>query len=190
MLALESGEARPDPDLASFGVLTLAVAILVAFGAMLGAWLALRSGTKVWPPKGVTIDNYFGTTLSITMIMGTLAAEWIVYGVRRGARSQAIAGFVLLLVLGLAFINLLSYAVHLAGFGPASHPFGEMYFAFNILMGASVVVAIVAALLGLVRLLGGQVSAAEPGLARSTALLWHAATIGWFVMYTAVYVVK
>ena len=190
MLALESGEERTDPQLASFGVLTLAVALVVAFGALLGAWLALRSGTTDWPPTGVKIENYYGTTLSVTMIMAALAAEWGIYAVRHNARSQAIAALGLLLFFGLAFLNLLSYTVEVAHFGPRTHPYGEVFFAFNVLMGASVVAAMVVTLVALARLLGRQVSAAEPTLARSNAIFWQAVTMGWFVFYAAVYVVK
>jgi cytochrome c oxidase subunit 3 len=190
MLALESGEKRSDPHLATFGVMALAIALLVAFGALLGAWLSLRSGTAVWPPKGTPLDNYFGTVLSLTMIMGALAAEWSAYGVRRRERGQAIAGLVLLLIFGLAFLNLLSYQLQIAHFGPGTSAFGALYFAFHILMGASVVGALGLAGVTLARLMGGQVSGADPALTRSTAWFWHAVTIGWFVMYAAIYVVK
>jgi cytochrome c oxidase subunit III len=190
MLALESGEKKTDPHLATFGVLALSVAMLVAFGALLGAWLSLRSGTPVWPPNGAPLDNYFGTVLSLTMLMGVLAAEWSAYGVRRRERGQAIAGLVLLLVFGLAFLNLLSYQLHVAHFGPATSAFGALYFAFHLLMGSSVVAALGLASVTLARLMGGQVSGADPALARSTAWFWHAVTVGWFVMYAAVYVVK
>ena len=190
MLALESGERKTDPDLITFGVLTLAVSLLVAFGALLGAWLSLRSGTQIWPPKGATIENYYGTTLSLTMFLGVFAAEWASWAVKKAERAQAIAAYLLLIVLGLSFINLLSYVVHGSHFGPATHPYGAVYFAFNILMGASVVVAVAAAIVAFTRYLGGQASAREPALARSAAWLWHAATVGWLVMYTAIYVVK
>jgi heme/copper-type cytochrome/quinol oxidase subunit 3 len=190
MLALESGETKADPSLATFGVMTLCVSLLVAFGALFGAWLSLRSGTAVWPPKGVTIENYYGTTLSITMFIGVLVAEWAAWSVRKGERTQAITAYVLQAVLGLAFVNLLSFVVHVSHFGPASHPYGAVYYAFNVLMGASVVVAVAFALVALARFGGGQVSAREPALARSAALVWHTVTAGWVVMYWAIYVVK
>jgi heme/copper-type cytochrome/quinol oxidase subunit 3 len=190
MLALESGEGKSDPNLLTFGVLTLSVSLLVAFGALFGAWLSLRSGTRPWPPKGVTIENYYGTTLSLTMFFGAAAAEWASWAVKKAERAQAIAAYVLLIILGLSFINLLSYVVHVSHFGPATHPYGAVYFAFNILMGASVAVAVAAAIVAFTRYLGGQVSGREPALARSAAWLWHAATLGWLVMYAAVYVVS
>ena len=190
MLALESGETTADPNLVTFGVLSLCVALLVAFGALFGAWLSLRSGTLVWPPKGVTIENYYGTTLSITMFIGALVAEWAVWSVRKGERTQAITAYVLQIVLGLAFVNLLSFVVHVSHFGPATHPYGTIYYAFNVLMGASVVLADLFALVALARFAGGQVSARQPALARSAALVWHTVTAGWVVMYWAIYVVK
>jgi heme/copper-type cytochrome/quinol oxidase subunit 3 len=190
MLALESGEQRQDPQLFTYGVLAVATSLVVAFGALFGAFLSLRSGTAVWPPKGATIQNYWGTTQSITMLMGAVAAEWAAHAIRRQERGQAVAGLGLLLVFGLAFLNLLTYVVHVAHFGPATHPYGAVYFAFAVLMGASIVGVIVFTTITLARLLGRQVSEREPALIRSTACLWHATMLGWFVMYTAIYVVK
>jgi heme/copper-type cytochrome/quinol oxidase subunit 3 len=190
MLALESGDRKADPSLVTFGVLTLCVSLLVAFGALFGAWLSLRSGTAVWPPKGATIENYFGTTLSLTMFIGVLVVEWAAWSVRNGERAQVIAAYTLLTGLGVAFLNLLTYVVHLSHFGPGTHPYGAVYYAFNVLMIASVALAVLAALLALARFLGGQVSAREPALARSAAWIWHTVTAGWVVMYWAIYVVK
>jgi cytochrome c oxidase subunit III len=190
MLALESGERRPDSTVTTYGAVTLAVALLAASGALLGAWLSLRSGTAVWPPKGVQIQNYFGTTLSITMLLGMLAAEWAVYGVKKREKGQAVGGLLIVFLLGVAFVNLLTYTVRVAHFGPGTHAYGAVFFAFNLLTGVSVAGVSLFAGVTLLRLLGGQVSSAEPALARSTALLWHAVSIAWFVMYAAVYVVK
>jgi heme/copper-type cytochrome/quinol oxidase subunit 3 len=190
MLALESGERRSDPNLVTFGVVTLAASLLVAFGALFAAWLSLRSGTPVWPPKGVAIENYYGTTLSLTMFFGVFAAEWASWAVKKGERLQAVAAYVLVIALGLAMVNLLSFTVHGSHFGPATHAYGAVFFAFNILMGVSVIAAVGAAIVALTRFLGGQVSGREPALSRSAAWLWHAATAGWLVMYTAIYVIK
>jgi len=190
MLALESGEAKSDPNLATFGVLCAAAAVLMAFGALFAAWLSLRAGSSVWPPKGVGLENYYGTTLTLTMAMGVMAVEWASYAVRRGEKGQAVSAYLLVVVLGLAFINLLTYVVRGAHFGPGTHAYGAVYYAFNVLMTATVAVAVVFSLIALARFLGGQVSDREPAMARSAAWFWHTATLGWLVMYTAVYVVK
>jgi heme/copper-type cytochrome/quinol oxidase subunit 3 len=105
-------------------------------------------------------------------------------------RAQVIGGSVLLVLFGLAFLNLSSYVVHGEHFGPGTHAYGAVYFAMNILMGSTVALALVTTLVTLVRFLGGQVSAAEPALAWSTAALWWTAGVGWLFLYAAVYVVK
>jgi cytochrome c oxidase subunit I+III len=190
MLALESGESKADPDLVTFAVGALCVALLVAFGALFGAFLSLRSGTLVWPPRGTAVENYYGTTLSLTMFVGVAVAEWAVWAIRKGERTQAYAAYALQIVLGLAFINLLSFVVHVSRFGPATDPYGTIYYAFAILMGASVALAVAAAVVALARFAGGQVTAPQRAVARSAALIWHTVTIGWVVMYWAIYVVK
>jgi cytochrome c oxidase subunit 3 len=190
MLALESRERAPDRHLTTYGALVYAVAIVAAFGALLAAYVTLRSGLPVWPPKGVKLQDYYGNTLSITMLIVVVVAEWSAWAVRREERSQAIGAFAILIVLGAAFLNLLSYVVSAAHFGPGSHPYGAVYFSFAVLTAVSVGVAMIATIVTLVRMLGAQVSAREPALARSTAWLWHAAVIGWFIVYFAEYQIK
>jgi len=190
MLALESGERRSDPHVSTFAVVALSASLTAAMGALFGAWLSLRSGTAVWPPKGVVIQNYYGTTLSITILLGALAAGWGLYGVVKGERSQAIAGYIFLAIFGGAFVNLLTYTLRVARFGPATHPYGALVFAFGAVVGTATVVAIGMALVAVARLLGSQLSAGEPALAYSIAWYWLAVMIAWFVMYAAVYVVK
>jgi heme/copper-type cytochrome/quinol oxidase subunit 3 len=189
-LALGSGQRRRDPHLSTFGVVVAAVAMVVAFGTLLGVWWTLKLGTAVWPPKGVTIENYYGTTLSVTMLMAVLAAEWTAYGVRKQERSQVVAASVLLVGFGLAFLNLLTYVAKVSHFGPGTHAYGAVFYAFTILMLAAVVSAVAMSLLSLIRFLGGQVSAAEPALVRSAAWFWWATGVGWLVMYAAVWVIK
>jgi len=189
MLALPSGEEPEVPGLAVQGALAFGAAVLVAFGALFGAWLSLRSGTRTWPPPGVKVQNYFGTTLSFTMLMVMLSAEWTVYSVRRSERGQAIFGYALTLVLDLAFINLLAYVVRGLHFGPATHPYGGVYYAFVIATTAAVAASFAFSAVAFARYLGGQLTAGRPELARAAACFAYAAGLGWFVMYTAVYVV-
>jgi heme/copper-type cytochrome/quinol oxidase subunit 3 len=196
MLALPSASSsaspspRTDPNLAVYGVVALAVAMLVAFGALLGAWLSLRSGTAVWPPAGATIQNYYGTTLTLTALLSAIAGGWGLYAVRRSARRQAIGGYGLQLFATLAFLNLLSYTVRVAHFGPGTHAYGAVFFAFMILMGAMEVISAVITIVALARLLGGQVTAATPAPAVAASLFSYFVFAGWCVVYAAVYVVK
>src|ERR1700751_4096908 len=106
-LALPSGERRSDPSITVYGILVLGVALLVAMGALAGAYLVLRSGSAQWPPKGVVLQEYFDNTLSITALIAVVAGWWGLYGVRHGERRQAIMALALAIFMDGAFINLL-----------------------------------------------------------------------------------
>jgi len=189
-LALPSGERTSDPSATVYGVIALGVSVIVMMGALMGAWLAIRSGTRVWPPKGAVIENYYGTTLSITMIMSALAGWWALYGVVRGSRRQAEAGLALCVVLEGAFINLMTYVIRGVKFGPGTHAYGTLYYAMNVAVIAVAITGMLVAGVALVRSLGGQVSPRQPQLGWSAAWYGTLVAVAWFVMYAAVYVVK
>ena len=187
-LALASSERRSDPTPAVYGAIAVGISVFVMMGALMGAWLALKSGTAVWPPKGVRIENYYGTTLSVTMLMAVVAGFWALFGVRRGERSHAAVALALVIFLDGAFINLLTYVVRGIHFGPATHAYGVMYYALTVAVIAIAASGIVVALVSMARVLGGQVTPAEPQLGWVAAWWGTAVAAAWFVMYYAVYV--
>ncbi|GAC1537356.1 MAG: hypothetical protein NVS3B12_21260 [Acidimicrobiales bacterium] len=187
-LALSSGERRADPSNSVYGVIALGVSVSVLLGALMGAWLALRSGTLVWPPKGVKVENYYGSTLSVTMLLSGVAGWWALYGVRRGERGQAAVALGLVIFLDGAFINLLTYVIRGAHFGPSTSPYGVVYYAINTAVIAVAATGILVAAVGLARVIGGQVSPSEPQLGWAAAWYGTAVAVAWFVMYVAVYV--
>jgi len=189
-LALPSGERQPDSSLAVYGVLVLGVSVVMVLGGLLGAWLALRSGTRVWPPKGVVVENYYGTTLSVTMLMVALAGWWALYAVRRNELRQATTALGLTMALELAFVNLVTYVVRGAKFGPGTHAYGTVFYAWNVTVIAVTLTGIVVAGTALIRGLGGQVGPREPQLGWAAAWYGTMVSISWFVMYVAVYVIK
>ena len=187
-LALGSAERRPDPTPAVFGVIALGISAFVLLGALMGAWLAMRSGTLVWPPKGVKVENYYGSTLSVTMLMAAIAGWWALFGVRRAVRSQAAVALGLVIFLQGAFINLLTYVIRGAHFGPSTSTYGVMYYALNVAVIAITGSGMLVAGVAMARVIGGQVSVAEPQLGWAAAWYGTAVAAAWFVMYYAVYV--
>ncbi len=189
-LALPSGERQPDASVTVYGVIVLGIAAVVVLGALMGAWLALRSGTKVWPPQGVRVENYFGTTLSITMLLSLAGGWWALYGTSRDERGQASVALLLTIFMDLAFINLLTYVMRGAHFGPSTSTYGVMYYAVNVAVVVVAASGILVAGVALARVLGGQVTARQPALAWSAAWYGTGVVVAWFVVYTMTYVVK
>jgi heme/copper-type cytochrome/quinol oxidase subunit 3 len=192
-LALPSGDALEnvtDTSTTMYGVVALGVAGLVFMGALFAAWMTIRNGTHQWPPKGFVIQNYWGTTLSVTMVMGALAGWWTLYGVARRERGQAAMAAFLVILFDVAFINLLTYVLRSSKLHVSSSPYALLYYALN---GAAMAVAasgILVAGVALARILGGQVTDREPGLAWGAA--WYATCVmlAWLIVYTATYVIS
>src|SRR5579872_1472035 len=180
-LALPSGERRSDPSITVYGILVLGVAVLMAMGALVGVYLALRSGTAEWPPKGVTLQQYFDNTLCITALIGVVGGWWALYGVRNGERRQAIMGLALAIFMQGAFINLLTYDTTYTHLSPRQDAYGVIWYAL-------MVTVIGVAGVTLARVARGQVTPREPALAWAAA--WYGTVVAavWFVMYYVIHV--
>jgi heme/copper-type cytochrome/quinol oxidase subunit 3 len=171
-LPAAGGERRADNAL-SVGVLLLSSAGTMLFGALIAAYLHLRVLTERWPPRGVSIDQYLGNLTVITMLLAAVTVEWARHAVRRDERSQACAGLSVTLALGLAVLNLLSYSAGRARFDAVSHPYGLVVTAMVMLLGIAVGIGVALVTMTLFRVVGRQVSAAEPEQLRATAWYWH-----------------
>ena len=188
-LALPSGESKSDSSLAVYGVVALGVAAVVFVGALMAAWLSIRSGTHPWPPKGFKVENYFGTTLSVTALMAAFAGWWTVYGVAKSERGQAAMGAVLVIFFDGALINLITYVLRSSKIGLASSAYSVLYYALNGAVIAVAAAGVLVAAVVLARILGGQVTVRDPGLAWASAWYTTFVLVAWLVVYTATYAV-
>jgi heme/copper-type cytochrome/quinol oxidase subunit 3 len=189
-LALPSGERRADPSITVYGVLALTVFWLVVLGTLAGAYVALRAGTPVWPPKGVTLQEYFDNTLLITAFIGAIGGWWGLYGVLRGERRQAIVGLALSVLMDGAFINLLTYVVRVSHLSPRQGAYAVLWYALVVAVGAIFATGIGVAGVALARVAGGQVTAADPTLAWCAGWYGTLVALSWVVMYYLVHVVQ
>jgi heme/copper-type cytochrome/quinol oxidase subunit 3 len=189
-LALPSGETPTDTSVTVYGIIVLGVAAVVMLGALLGAWATLRASTPIWPPKGFQFDEYFGNTLAVTALMAAFAGWWGLYGVVKGERRQAAAGFGLVVFLELAFINLSTYVLRASKLSPSANGFGVIYYALNGIAIAIAASGVLVAGVAAVRVLGGQVDRQAPSLAWAAAWYTTFVMVAWGVVYTAIYVVQ
>jgi heme/copper-type cytochrome/quinol oxidase subunit 3 len=189
-LALPSGERRSDQSTVVYGMIAVGIAVIGLVGALCGAWLLVRSGTKVWPAKGVVLQDYFGNTMAITAVIGAIAGWWGLYGALRGERRQAVMGFGLAVFMQVALINLMTYVLETGNVSPRSSAFGVLYFGINIVVIVAVASGAGAALVALARSLGGHVTAEEPGLAWGAAWYTTMMAVVALVFYYLVYQIQ
>jgi heme/copper-type cytochrome/quinol oxidase subunit 3 len=176
-------------------VLTMAVLFLAAgggmmFAALLGAYLHMRRLAEPFPPPDTEIDQYWGNLMVLTMLMGSVTVEWARSALDRGQRKEGVAGFAVTLGLGLAFLNLMSFAAGHVEFDAVTHPYGTVVAALTMLLGLVVGLSVAFVSLTLFRVAGRQLL--EPGAdqPRATAWAWHFATVAAVAVWYTVIVLK
>lgn len=177
------------------GGTTLGMALIIAadfmiLGALLAAFFALKSGAASWPPKGVKLDIYLPTVVTITAIMSAVSMGWAVFAVRRHDVGNAIAAMVLTIVFGLAMANLQWYSLAKAPFGVARHSYGTMY---TLLIGyhlIHVLIGIVMTIVVACRTLAGHFSRQSSEPVRAVAMFWQYGNIAWAVIVTALFFIS
>jgi heme/copper-type cytochrome/quinol oxidase subunit 3 len=195
MLALPAGgdtgvDAEERRATVPLAVLIAGAGVLSLFGALVAAYLGLKAATPAWPPPRITFDNYTATVLTITALMASVTLEWAGYGIRKGFRGQALVGFGLTVLLGVAFLNALYYLIAQFPFGAGDSPYATVVYAMTSVTFLVVLVAVFGVILTGLRAAGHQLTTDNQYLARAAALLWHVAVLGWIAVYYTVYVTK
>ena len=190
MLGLPAGDRDRPAHVLTVATLMAGVAELSLVGALVAAYLNVRGLLSPWPPKGVELDNYLGTTLFLTVMISVVTVEWSVYALRRGNRRQALNATGITIGLGVAFVNLLWYTATQFHFGAADHSYAVIAYALLISVGVIAVVGMAFLLVALARTAGGQVTARDPALLRAAAWHWHVVVAAWLLAFLALYVLQ
>ena len=176
-------------------VLTMAVLLVATggtmlFGALLAAYLHLRRLSDPFPPPDTKIDQYWGNLMALTMVLSAVTVEWGVSAVRRDERKQALAGFGLTLAMGLAFLNLLSFAAGKVEFDAVSHPYGLVVAAMAMALGIAVGIGVAFVSFTLFRIAGRQLLGPDADQPRATAVYWHFTVLVSLTVWYTVIVLK
>lgn len=163
---------------------------LMILGTFLAAFFTLKGGAASWPPKGVKLDIYLPTVVTITAILSAVSMGWAVFAVRRHDVGNAIAAMVLTVVFGLAMANLQWYSMIKAPFGIARHSYGTMY---TLLIGYHLVHILIGIVMIIVvgcRTLAGHFGREKAEPVRAVAMFWQYGNIAWAVILIAVFLIS
>jgi cytochrome c oxidase subunit 3 len=157
------------------------------FGALLGGYDAAREAADTWPPDGITIPNVALFVTYATLLMSTVTAQWSVSAIKMGARSQLYLAVGTTIVLGLAFLNGLSFCWTELGLQAGADPYSTTVWAVTGAHAVAVIAAIILfAVMGF-RALGGQFSPRNTEFVRCAAAFWHfvvaTGLVIWFILW-------
>ncbi len=176
---------------------TLPIAVVIAgagvamlIGGLAAAYLGLKAAPGNFIPADLKYDNYTASTLSITALMAMVTIEWAAYGIRKGFRGQALFGFGITVLLGIAFLNALYYLITQLGFEGGDGSYATVTYTMLGIAFLLAVIGLLAVILAGLRAVGHQLTTDNYHLVRATALLWHVVAIAWIAVYYTVYIAK
>ena len=194
LLALSSGE-RPTPAKVlpdrtrALGTLLFMTADAMVLGAIVAAYLAVKSGASYWPHRGVDVGTYIPTVVSITAFLALFSSQWAVASTRLNDQRNAAYALALTVFFGVAMATAELQALRTAGFGIGDHAYGAFYFLFLGYSIAHVVAGIPLLVLLAARSLAGHFSSEQYDPLRAGVLYWQYAMSVWFVIATVLFVV-
>lgn len=188
-LALPTGDATRAVSAAPLGAILAAVGGLTFVGALVSAYIGLKVDQRVWLPEGVEIDNYLGTTLATTGLLGSVVVEWAAFAARIDKTAQSVVGFAFTAMLGAAAANLGWYSIQLLEVDASSHPYVVVHTA---MIGTAVLLT--TAVTGLAVITAFRASSRQllrfSGQARATAWLWHLVAATWVAVWATIFIYR
>jgi heme/copper-type cytochrome/quinol oxidase subunit 3 len=184
--------SRPRMLLSATG-LAVAAGIMM-FGGMLAIYANMRhdSGgvTATWLPEGATIANGpLGYSTIVTLVLSLITVQWAVSANRADDRNNAVAALALTVMLGLAHINMVVFAVKEIGIGIAESEWATLAYTITAASLITTAVAIGYLLAAIIKLFAGQTGTRNPTVSAS-ALFWYFQMFAWFSVFITIYAVK
>ena len=169
-------EARR-PNTLIVGTFIAVAAGVMLFGGLLGVYDAAREAAldagEPWPPDGVTLPNVALLVTYATLLMSSVTAQWAVAAIRMGDRRQLYLAVGTTIVLGIAFVNGLSFCWSQLGLRAGEDPYSTTVWAVTGTHAVAVVAALVLFVVMGFRALGGQFSPRNTEFVRCAATFWH-----------------
>lgn len=183
------GEERR--NLMMVGTFLAIAAGTMLIGALLGGWLAARADAlgagSPWLREGVEIPNLAVAVTYFTLLMSSFTAQWAVYAANQDDRKNLYVAVGITLVLGLAFLNGLSFVFDSLGLAAGQTDVATSTYAVTVTHLLLVVVAIIVFLVMGFRALTGQVSSRRRELVASAAAFWHFTVLAGAAVYLVVF---
>jgi hypothetical protein len=186
--------ARPQSgNNAQMGALLAGAAGIMFVATLAGAYVSVRNwigvgGEDGFIPTTLKFDNYAGFMTMTSMLSASLAAEWALMSARLNQRRWASAGYGLASIFILASMNIVWFIGQRSGLVASETPYAILFYSLLAAIMLLLAVAVVTAVVTLIRVLGGHVGGSEILHGRAGNWLIHlatlAATVGFFLIYT------
>ncbi len=171
-----------------WGMVLLIVSEATLFAALLASYFFLRSNSVLWPPQGVNRPELSLSSISmVVLILGSLAMQWGVAGVSRGAIGRLRAGLAIAFVLGALFLGIQVYSLLQLHFAPQDHAYGSLFWAIVGLHALHVLLGLLMNLYVQLRAGFGHFGPQRRQAVDNVAMFWHFVGVLWLFIFAALF---
>jgi cytochrome c oxidase subunit 3 len=143
----------------------------------------------IWPPTGInSIDPWSIPLLgSLLLVSSGFTVTLAHHSIRYGDKDLTLIGFILTIILGLAFVFFQGQEYYLSEYTFSDSVFGSIFFLTTGLHGLHVIVGVLFLIVVFIRLIFDQVTI-EHHLGLEFAIFyWHLVDLVWFFVFISFY---
>jgi cytochrome c oxidase subunit 3 len=149
-------------------------------------YFAIQAHTGAWPPEPMKLDLSLPNTL--VLLSSSAAVSWGSRGVHENRRGKQVAGLLIGVILGAAFVTIQLFEWRNQTFSLSSHPFGSLYFTITGFHMAHVVVGLLILVTLLIWSAIGYFGPEREAPVLIGALYWHFVDAVWLTVFFTFYI--
>ena len=162
----------------------------VLFGALVSAFLLLRTDQPVWNPHLSFLYRLIFPGLNTLLILfSAWVASRAVSGIRRNDRSAVLLSMQTSLLMGLLFITIQFFDFSHSGMAINDPGFGGAFFALICFHAVHVLAGVILIGLNVIRVRLGDFNPSQYSPIRIGAWFWYYVTFVWLVLFALLYLV-
>jgi cytochrome c oxidase subunit 3 len=166
---------------------------IMLFGSFFTAYFFARvvnpGAPDHWPPEPFEFPVFVAGINTAILVTSSFTMHWALQSIKRGQRAGFLAGMVLTLLMGLAFL-LTQFVEYLnVGFNTGDGAFASVFFGLTGLHGAHVAVGLTLLAVVTVRGFRGHYSPEHHHGVELPGIYWHFVDVMWIVVYSTVYLI-
>jgi len=144
----------------------------------------------IWPPINIVVLNPWAIPLLNTsiLLLSGLSITWVHFAIIAGNYNNAVNGFIVTLVLAIAFTGLQIGEYFEAPFNFTDSVYGSAFFALTGLHGLHVIVGTIFITVCFIRLLKAQFTTKHHLGFEFASWYWHFVDVVWLFLYVFVYI--
>lgn len=173
------------------GTLLLTTAGGMALATIGGSYWAVHAANRGdFITQGMKFNTYGGSVLAITAMLGSIAVEFAMAGVKQAQQRWASLGWTLAAVFGVSCMSITWYLAKSLPFGVDESPYSVLLYT---LFGSCLVflaIGIGAVMVAFAQTRGGHITADQPAYGRAATWIWHLAMVASVMTFALVYLYK